>query len=480
MTFFQKLQKRIQDAHTLLCVGLDPRVPQGEDPFEFLTVKNRRVIEAAGPYTACFKPNIAFYEAHGIAGMRALEATLKMIGDDIPVIIDAKRNDIGATAEAYAKAVFDVLGADAVTLNPYMGKTSADPFLAYADKGYFLLCRTSNPGAGDIQELSVAGPHGSEPLFINLARQLSTWSDRIGLVVGGNDPQSLAAVRKELPDIWFLAPGIGAQGGTMEEAVFAGIRSDGMGILPMVGRAVYDAPDPAQAAREYRDALNAAREKALAGTGTGAAAAYSKHETELKDDICQGLIDTGCFQLGDFTLKSGKKSPFYIDMRKIQSDPRFLARVGKAYGALCSRVSRETGAAKIAGIPLAALPLATAASLSSGLPLVYPRMSVKSHGTGKLVEGEFTPGEAVILLDDLITTGLSKIEAAAILKEAGLEVADLVVLFERGVQGRKDMEQAGIRLHAYLHVEDLLGYLLAKKLISADTHKELIEYVRAD
>ena len=479
MTFFAKLESRIQDKNTLLCPGLDPRVPEGADPYEYIVTKNRAVIDAVSEYAACFKPNIAFYEAHGIPGMKALDETLRMIPDEIPVIIDAKRNDIGATAEAYAKAVFEVLGVDAVTLNPYMGKTSADPFLAYGDKGYFMLCRTSNPGAGDIQELTVQGDSGAgEPLFLNLAKQLSKWSDRIGLVVGGNDPASLAAVRRELPEIWFLAPGIGAQGGSIEEAITAGIRKDGMGILPMVARGIYDADDPGKAAREYRDALNRAKEEALKATGANASAA-NKHEEELKREICQGLIDTGCFQLGEFTLKSGKKSPFYIDMRKIQSDPRFLAKVGKAYGALCRAVAKETGAGKIAGIPLAALPLATAASLDAGLPLVYPRMSVKSHGTGKLVEGEYAAGEAVILLDDLITTGLSKIEAAQILKEAGLVVNDLVVLFERGAQGRKDMEEAGIRLHAYLHVHDLLEYLLSKKIISADKHKELLDFVNA-
>ena len=476
MSFFSKLEDRIRTKNTLLCIGLDPRVPEGSDPYEFITARNRTVIEETAEYTACYKPNIAFYEAFGIPGMKALEETMKMIPDDIPVIIDAKRNDIGATAEAYTKAIFNVLGSDAVTLNPYMGLTSARPWLEYRDKGYFMLCRTSNPGAADIQELIVTGPSGEKtPLFLHLAKLISSWSGRIGLVVGGNDPASLKKVRELLPDVWLLAPGIGTQGGSIEEAITAGIRADGTGILPMVGRAVYNDDDPGMRAKEYRDALNAAREKAAA-SDTVSAGRQSLKDRELKKDICRGLVETNCFQLGEFTLKSGKKSPFYIDMRKIQSNPAFLSKVGAAYAGLCSKVAAGSGAASIAGIPLAAVPLATAASLQSGLPLIYPRMSVKSHGTGKLVEGSFKEGDRTVLLDDLITTGLSKIEAADILKKAGIIVEDLVVLLERGKQGREDMEKAGIRLHSFLQVHELFDYLLSEGIINADKHKELMEF----
>lgn len=466
MNFYEKLEAQCRAKNSLLCIGLDP-VVNGEVVFDEIVKKNRRIIEETADLCVCYKPNIAFYEAYGEEGMQALQATLDLIPKEIPVLLDAKRGDIGNTAKAYAKAAFEVWQADAVTLSPYMGKTSAEPFLQYADKGCFELCRTSNPGAERLQQLAVGDER--EPLFLTVAKEVCSWSPQIGLVVAGNDPESLAAVRSLLPQVWLLAPGIGAQGGSMFEAVQASLRSDGLGVLPVVVRAICEAPDIRQAAADFCDEINRARATVLQQQ-------QSKTVDYLKNDLLKGLIQTECFRLGEFVLKSGLKSPFYIDLRRTSSDARLMKTVGKAYARLIRALPQKFD--RIAGIPVAAVSLATAASLETGIPMIYPRINKKEHGTGNLIEGNFKPGERVVLLDDLITTGKSKIEAIEILRDAGLIVEDLVVLLERGEQGRRDMEAAGIRLHSFFPVEELFDVCRQMNIIDDAGLQTLIDFIR--
>ncbi|MBL8965415.1 MAG: orotidine-5'-phosphate decarboxylase [Spirochaetaceae bacterium] len=510
MDFFARLDAIVRDKGSALCVGLDPRVAADDpDPKAAILAANRRLIEATAPYAAAFKPNIAFYEAFGPRGLEALEESIALVPDGIPVIVDAKRCDIDATAEAYATAIFGRLKADAVTLSPYMGKDAAVPFLKHEGKGLFLLCRTSNPGAVAFQDLLVEGAfHGSpsprleaggltlgrassspEALYIRVARECLAWSPAVGLVVAGNDLAALRSVRAAAPGAWFLSPGIGAQGGDPALALAAGRREDGRGVLVVAARAVSEAADPAAAARELRDKMEAARKapaglsspgfgpgaRAAAAPSSAAAATGSPKAADpaLKKALLEALISTECFKLGDFVLKSGKRSPFYIDLRRLVSDPAALALAGRAYASLAEGADY----ARVAGIPAAALPLATAACLALGRPMVWPRMPVKEHGTGNRVEGAFKPGERVLLLDDLITTGASKLEAAEILRGEGLVVADLAVLIERGKQGRRDMEAAGIALRAFVHVRELFAVCESLGLVDAARRRELEAYV---
>ncbi len=491
MSFFLRLSTSCRKRKSLLCIGLDPRISDEENPGNAIVEVNRKVIEATLQYAAAYKPNIAFYECYGPKGLDALVSTLEMIPDDVPVILDAKRNDIGATAEAYAKGIFEFFDADAVTLNAYMGRDSIDPFLAYSDRGLFLLCKTSNPGNEDFQTLDVTDNVLTQPLYVKIARTVCGWSDSVGLVVGGNDVEALSTIRAVLPDVWILAPGIGTQGGSIDEAVEAGIRDDGLGILPHVSRSISDAPDPGEAARKLRDELNDSRDRVLekraavsagaslsresAGKTVAGHTAAGERRSPLKEALLSGFLDTGCFKLGEFVLKSGIVSPFYVDLRRIGSDPALLRLAAKAYAEMVRQLDFD----RVAGIPVAGLPLATALCLEIDKPLLIPRPERKDHGTGNSVEGVFNPGDRVLLLDDLITTGGAKLEAAAILRDSGLVVEHLAVLLERGAKGRIDMEKAGIVLHSFAHISELFDVCESRNMLTDDLRKRLETFARS-
>lgn len=474
MSFFARLEERAQRIDSLLCVGLDPRVPVEE-----IVSENRRIIEATREYALCFKPNSAFYEQHGPAGLRALQETLSLVPDEIPVLLDAKRGDIGSTAQAYARACIHY-GVDAVTVNPYMGEDSVRPFV---DSGLavFVLCRTSNPGSREFQALRV-GDAGT--LSVEVARTTQGWQGEVGLVVAGNDAAALAEIRAIRPETWFLAPGIGAQGGSMQEALLAGSREDGKGLLLAASRAISGAADPAEAARSLVEGAREVRGRAVGSgqEGRAGSSAYgpgpsgeSAIPASVRDRLLDAILDTGGFRVGEFTLKSGAISPFYVDLRRLQSMPGALETAAMAYEALLPQ-SGSSPIDRVAAIPVAAVSLATALSLRTRLPLIYPRLPPKPHGTGNRVEGEWKAGERVVLVDDLITTGLSKIEAVKVLREEGMVVKDLLVLLQRS-RANPEIEDAGLLLRAAARVEDLVERALVRGLIGQDDAGRVYDYL---
>jgi orotidine 5'-phosphate decarboxylase subfamily 2 len=240
-----------------------------------------RIVKQTAPYAAAFKPNAAFFEIFGPEGwtvlkgvIEAIDAESRRLGSMIPVILDAKRGDIASTAEAYAKSAFEQLGAHAITLNPYLGKDSIEPYIGETEKGVFLLCKTSNPGASDLQDLQVTTNDGQQtaavgrrssvvPLHEHVAYLAQQWNvkNNIGLVVGATQPEALARVRAAAPDLWFLSPGVGAQGGDLAVALKSGLRPDSKGMLINVSRSIARAEKPGPAAAELRDEiLNIKRE----------------------------------------------------------------------------------------------------------------------------------------------------------------------------------------------------------------------------
>ena len=264
-TFFTFLERRVDDCSSLLCVGLDPHLPDlpqrsAAGALEYC----RRIVKQTARYAAAFKPNAAFFEALGPEGWDALKRTVDAVmeesvrlGSRIPVILDAKRGDIASTAEAYARSAFESLGVDCITLSPYLGKDSIEPFIQDPEKGAFLLCKTSNAGSGDLQDMTVTREGISEPLYMHVARLAAAWNTNrnIGLVVGATFPAIMTEIRAAVPEIWFLAPGIGAQGGELESALKAGLRKDGKGMLVNVSRGIARADDPGRAAAELRDQM---------------------------------------------------------------------------------------------------------------------------------------------------------------------------------------------------------------------------------
>jgi len=261
-TFFSFLEKRVDDCSSLVCIGLDPHIPDLNEP---IAASARdfclNLVKQTAPYAAAFKPNAAFFEVFGADGWTALKQVIEAIqeesnrlGSMIPVIFDAKRGDIASTAEAYAKSAFETLGAHCITLSPYLGKDSIEPFIQNQEKGVFILCKTSNSSSGDLQNIVLAD---GDLLYEHVAKLAQSWNTKnnIGLVVGATHVDAMKRVRAAAPDLWFLAPGIGAQGGELESALKAGLRKDGKGILLPISRAISRAESPAKTAAELRDQI---------------------------------------------------------------------------------------------------------------------------------------------------------------------------------------------------------------------------------
>lgn len=269
MNFQSKLDAIVKKNNSLLCIGPDPdfaKLPKSvlrESNPQFLF--NKAIIDATYDVVCAYKPNSAFYEAQGAKGIEELRMTCEYLQKNyphIPILLDAKRADIGSTNAGYVTYAFDYLQADAITLHPYLGREALNPFLERIDKGCFILCRTSNPGAGEFQDLLMDG----EPLYMRVAREVSTQWNTNGncfLVVGATYPKELTQLRHMVPDMTFLVPGIGAQGGDIEQTVRGGKNDKGSGMIVSTSRAVIFASsgeDFAQKAREeaitLKDTIN--------------------------------------------------------------------------------------------------------------------------------------------------------------------------------------------------------------------------------
>jgi orotidine-5'-phosphate decarboxylase len=266
--FLENLDWSCQANESLVCLGLDPELAR--IPTKDIVTFNKGIVEATCGLVGAYKPNLAFYEALGLAGFRALEETIRFIrevSDTMIVIGDGKRGDIGHTAAAYAKGMFDNWGFDAVTVNVYGGEDSVVPFLNYSDKGVFVWCRSSNPGASDFQDLEIKSQaNGQIPFYKHVAYEIQDWNKNgnAGLVMGATYPDQIRETREICPDMPFLIPGIGSQDGALDHSVRNGISSAGRRILINSSRGLIYADGTKnfakgarEATRELRDNINA-------------------------------------------------------------------------------------------------------------------------------------------------------------------------------------------------------------------------------
>ena len=301
-------------------------------------------------------------------------------------------------------------------------------------------------------------------------------NDNLGLVVGATHPDALRRVRQIAPELWILAPGVGAQGGELDAALRAGVRADGLGLLVPVSRAISRAADPRQAAVELVEKMRAVRDAGSIRTRTPVCSRRAQPQAQtiasmrslrpLRSGcfcsaiavrvaaLADALLAAGCVRFGQFTLKSGLQSPIYLDLRQLISTPALLAQVADAYVTLL----RDLKFDRLAALPYAALPIGTAISLKGGWPMIYPRKEVKGYGTGAEIEGAYASGEQAVVIDDLATTGGSKFEAIDKLKAAGLNVRDVIVLIDRQSGAREALVEAGYALHAVLTLSQMLDH----------------------
>mmetsp|Transcript_33172 Transcript_33172/g.72335 ORF Transcript_33172/g.72335 Transcript_33172/m.72335 type:complete len:520 (-) Transcript_33172:332-1891(-) len=484
--FFDAVRKRADLVGSLLCVGLDPHAKHLPEPTAAAAERHSLdLIAATAEYAACYKPNAAFFEVFGEAGLAALKRVVSAgRAAGVPVLLDAKRGDIGDTSQAYAASAFDELGADAITLSPYMGWDSLAPFVdpgrGYGEtKGAFVLCKTSNPSSGDVQTLRTAG--GGRRVFERIAALTvpgQHWNrhGNVGLVVGATDIEAIEAVRAENPSAWILAPGVGAQGGDLEACCRAAITKDGYGLLLPISRGISAAPDPAAAAKGFRDAINAVRsEKKAAPAGLGDSASELQLQPYQRNFIEVALSSKAlCF--GEFELKSGRHSPYFFNAG--------LFNTGKAQAMLCSTYAARIAASGMEfdvifgpaykGIALAA-GIAAALYEEHGLDygFAYNRKEAKDHGEAGTLVGAAIAGKRCLLVDDVISAGTAIREAMAILSAAGASLAGVVVALDRQERtGGADelplsavqavQKEFGVPVLSIVGLDALLAYLEAK------------------
>lgn len=489
--FIEMLKKRWQKDN-FVCVGLDSqydRIPEivrkGVGIEKAMFRFNKKIVDATHDLVCAYKPQYAFYGALGEQGITALKKTVAYIHKkypDIPVILDAKRNDIGNTAEQYAIEVFDTYGVDAVTVNPYLGFDGAEPFLKRKNKGVIVLCRTSNPGAGEFQDFIVNHPHlGKVPLYQAVAYQVAKKWNKNGnccLVVGATYPEESVQVRKIAPDLPFLIPGIGKQGGDVEKTVKAGQDSQGSGMIINSSRGIIfasEGPDFAQTARRQTEVLRAMINQYRKA---------SEKLTKTQEKLALSLFEAGAIQ---FDFKKGWRlklheqhpnaplSPFYIDLRILQSQ---LEAKQKAVSALIE----QTDGIKcdcLAGIPLSAIALASSVSDKLGKPQITPRMDQKTHGQIRKIDGIYQKGQVALVIDDLVTSADSKLEAIEVLEEGGLIVKDVAVVFDREQGGAEQLAEKGYALHAALKIKPTLRFYTKVGKISQKQLTHLLNYLAA-
>lgn len=456
MNFFDKLHKAIAQNQSLLFVGLDPNLEllpnryQSQNTIDGLWNWLQFIIAETVDKVCAYKPTLGFYQALGAPGIELLHRTLAVIPPHIPIIIDAKHSDLN-TSTLLAHTVFENWGVDAITLTPFAGQDHVAPFLVYPDKAVFILCCTSNPTAVSLQQY----PTTESPFYLQLVKESKNWGtpEQLGLEVGTTKPDVLARIRAVAPERIIMTRSIWAEECDFNQILAAGLNTNGDGLLIPIPQDMLAQDNLSERVQSLQEEVNAAKtaihlNAASCSVWFPDVCLLTPHP--LQDLILQ-LYDIGCIIFGDYVQASGAVFPYYIDLRKIISNPQVFSQVLKAYEEILTTLKFD----RVSGIPYGSLPTATGLALRLNCPMIFPRKEVKAHGTRRLIEGEFYPGETVVVVDDILISGKSAMEGAEKLKSAGLKVNDIVVFIdhEQGVKDR--LQQNGYRAHAVLKISEI-------------------------
>ena len=467
MNFFDKLNRAIAQHQSLLSVDLSPSLDpeqMGHQPWPFAIAQPPQDSPAVQKFRSQLHPliaqtsslvcaytlNLEAYRGLGPTGLELLCEVLQAIPPEIPTLLDAKHADL-STSTLMAALAFETLQVDAITLSPYAGQDQVAPFLVYPDKAVLILCATENPSASVLQHY----PSPEEPFYLHLVREAKTWGtpDQVALETSTGSPEVLQRIRAIAPErmIWLNGRWHDLD---WQATLQNGLNHNGEGLVLSVPA------DLAQAEllQPLRDALNQVRaqktaESPVCPVWMPNVCLLQQHPYE---DLILQLYDIGCLRFGrDFVQASGATFPYYIDLRVIISNPQVFDAVLNAYASILQGLVFD----RLAGIPYGALPTATGLSLRLNKPMIYPRKEVKAHGAKRLIEGYYSPGERVALVDDVFISGKSALEGAAKLASVGLEVQDIVVLIdhEKGVKER--ILKQGYRPYAVLTLSAIANTL---------------------
>jgi len=477
MNFFDKLNAAVKRNQSWLCVGLDPNPEMM--PVQYRTSRDdvvdglyewlHWVIAETAAFVCAYKPTLGFYEAFGAPGLELLQQILKAIPADIPTILDAKHSDLN-TSTLFAQTVFTHWQVDAVTLCPYAGQDQVAPFLVYPGKAVFVLCHTANTSAIALQSY----PSAESPFYLQMVQAAKTWgtSEQLGLEVGAST-EALARTRAAAPERVILARSVWAENNDLAKVLSAGLSASGDDLMIPIPQDWLASEHLAEKTQALRDEMAQARRQIAQGS--------SNCEVWLPDicllsqqphqDLILQLYDIGCIKFGDYVQASGATFPYYIDLRTIISNPQIFHKILNAYANILKDLTFD----RIAGIPYGSLPTAAGLALHLHCPMIFPRKEVKAHGTRRLIEGHFEPGETIAVVDDILISGKSAMEGAEKLKSTGLKVHDIVVFLdhEKGVKDR--LRSNGYQAHAVLTISEIAETLHAANRIDEAQLKTLLE-----
>ena len=458
-SFWEKLNGAIAQNQSLLVLSLDPNpelLPQQQWDLNHKQDENlianwlELIIAQTSDLVCAYQANLGFYLSLGAKGLVLLDRIIKAIPTPIPIVLDAKHGDLNSST-IFARTIFENWQVDAVTLSPYIGQDHAAPFLVYPDKAVFVLCRSSNQGAITLQEY----PNREHPVYLELVKEAKNWGtpEQLCLEVGTTSIEVLTKIRKIAPERIILTRSIWGEGGNLDAILRAGLNNNGDGLLIPVPIDLLARENRRDTISLLKDEINLVRNQVrekVSSCDLWMPDVCLLENLPYQDLILQ-LYDIGCILFGEYVQASGQVSSHYIDLRKIISNPQIFHRVLTAYGDILKTLEFD----RIAGIPYGSLPTATGLALDLNCPMIFPRKEVKAHGTRRLIEGNFTPGEKVVVVDDILITGNSAIEGAEKIKSAGLIVEDIVVFID-AQEGAKDrLRQDGYRAISVLTISEI-------------------------